>query len=392
MKIILLLGLVSLFADITYESARSISGPFLASLGAGAFLISFVGGLGEFIGYGLRIFAGYISDKLKNYWCLTILGYFVGLFSPPLLAFSPNWQFATTLILAERFGKAIRSPARDTILSLASKKLGYGKGFAIHEAVDQIGSVAGPFFISFILANFGYKPSFLILFIPAILSFLLLISAERIYKKIYKDENLKEEKEANHISKIKKSKEWKKIPVILFFIFSAMTIFSALNFQLISYHMKVSGVKDHIIPQLFALAMIVDAISAIPIGLIFDKLKDRWKLLVLCAMPISATISNILIFSKSFYIGCLIWGFYMGMTESVMRSAVAQITPEQKRGIMFGIFHTVYGISFLVGGSVFGKIYPDIGKILTLVFVSQILSLFFLFLTMLSLNTRSFQD
>ena len=392
MKIILLLGLVSLFADITYESARSISGPFLASLGAGAFLISFVGGLGEFIGYGLRIFAGYISDKLKNYWCLTILGYFVGLFSPPLLAFSPNWQFATTLILAERFGKAIRSPARDTILSLASKKLGYGKGFAIHEALDQIGSVAGPFFISFILANFGYKPSFLILFIPAILSFLLLISAERIYKKIYKDENLKEEKEANHISKIKKSKEWKKIPVILFFIFSAMTIFSALNFQLISYHMKVSGVKDHIIPQLFALAMIVDAISAIPIGLIFDKLKDRWKLLVLCAMPISATISNILIFSKSFYIGCLIWGFYMGMTESVMRSAVAQITPEQKRGIMFGIFHTVYGISFLVGGSVFGKIYPDIGKILTLVFVSQILSLFFLFLTMLSLNTRSFQD
>ena len=392
MKIILLLGLVSLFADITYESARSISGPFLASLGAGAFLISFVGGLGEFIGYGLRIFAGYISDKLKNYWCLTILGYFVGLFPPPLLAFSPNWQFATTLILAERFGKAIRSPARDTILSLASKKLGYGKGFAIHEAVDQIGSVAGPFFISFILANFGYKPSFLILFIPAILSFLLLISAERIYKKIYKDENLKEEKEANHISKIKKSKEWKKIPVILFFIFSAMTIFSALNFQLISYHMKVSGVKDHIIPQLFALAMIVDAISAIPIGLIFDKLKDRWKLLVLCAMPISATISNILIFSKSFYIGCLIWGFYIGMTESVMRSAVAQITPEQKRGIMFGIFHTVYGISFLVGGSVFGKIYPDIGKILTLVFVSQILSLFFLFLTMLSLNTRSFQD
>jgi MFS family permease len=392
MKIILLLGLVSLFADITYESARSISGPFLASLGAGAFLISFVGGLGEFIGYGLRIFAGYISDKLKNYWGLTILGYFLGLFSLPLLAFAQNWQFAITLILAERFGKAIRSPARDTILSLASKKLGYGKGFAIHEALDQIGSVAGPFFISFILANFGYKPSFFVLFIPAILSFLLLISAERVYKKIYKDEDLKEEKESNHISEIKKSKEWKKIPVILFFIFSAMTIFSALNFQLISYHMKVSGVKDHIIPQLFALAMIVDAISAIPIGLIFDKLKDRWKLLVLCAMPISATISNILIFSKSFYIGCLIWGFYMGMTESVMRSAVAQITPEQKRGIMFGIFHTVYGISFLVGGSVFGKIYPDIGKILTLVFVSQTLSLFFLFLTMLSLNTRSFQD
>jgi MFS family permease len=392
MKIILLLGLVSLFADITYESARSISGPFLASLGAGAFLISFVGGLGEFIGYGLRIFAGYISDKLKNYWGLTILGYFLGLFSLPLLAFAQNWQFAITLILAERFGKAIRSPARDTILSLASKKLGYGKGFAIHEALDQIGSVAGPFFISFILANFGYKPSFFVLFIPAILSFLLLISAERVYKKIYKDEDLKEEKESNHISEIKKSKEWKKIPVILFFIFSALTIFSALNFQLISYHMKVSGVKDHIIPQLFALAMIVDAISAIPIGLIFDKLKDRWKLLVLCAMPISATISNILIFSKSFYIGCLIWGFYIGMTESVMRSAVAQITPEQKRGIMFGIFHTLYGISFLVGGSVFGKIYPDIGKILTLVSVSQTLSLFFLFLTMLSLNTRSFQD
>lgn len=404
MKIIFLLGLVSLFADITYESARSISGPFLASLGAGAFLVSLTGGLGEFVGYGLRILAGYISDRLKNYWLLTILGYFLGLFSLPLLAFTQKREFAIALILIERLGKAIRSPARDTILSFASKNVGYGKGFAIHESLDQIGAVIGPFIISLILEKFGYKYSFISLFVPAIISFSFLIFAEKIYKREYKFSDLhgkekdktnweKKEKEKEETDKRNKVGQWKKAPVVFFFVFSALTIFSSLNFQLISYHMKLNGVKDFIIPQLFSLAMIVDALSAIPIGLIFDKMKDRWKLLVLVIMPISSILSSIFIFSsENFYIGCIIWGLYIGMTESVMRSSVAQITPEEKRGIFFGIFHTIYGISFLVGSSVLGKIYPDTGKILAFVFSSQILSIFFLLLTMLSLNTRSFQD
>jgi MFS family permease len=400
MKIIFLLGLVSLFADITYESARSISGPFLASLGAGAFLVALTGGLGEFIGYGLRILAGYISDRLKNYWLLTILGYFLGLFSLPLLAFTQKWELAVGLILLERLGKAIRSPARDTILSFASKNIGYGKGFAIHEALDQIGSVIGPFLISLILEEFGYKYSFSSLFIPATLSFSFLIFAEKIYKKEYKLPDLQsKEKEKTDLKEKeeektnKKNEEWQKAPVIFFFTFSALTIFSALNFQLISYHMKLNGVKDFIIPQLFSLAMIVDAATAVPIGLIFDKMKDKRKLLVLIIMPISAALSSVFIFSsENFFIGCIIWGLYIGMTESVMRSSVAQITPEKKRGLFFGIFHTIYGISFLSGGLVFGKIYPDTGKILALVFISQILSVFFLLLTMLFLNTRSFQD
>ncbi len=400
MKIIFLLGLVSLFADITYESARSISGPFLASLGAGAFLVSLTGGLGEFVGYGLRILAGYISDRLKNYWLLTILGYFLGLFSLPLLAFIQKQEFAVALILIERLGKAIRSPARDTILSFASKNVGYGKGFAIHEALDQIGAVIGPFIISFILEEFGYKYSFISLFFPAIISFSFLIFAEKIYKREYKfsdlhgkekDKTRDKEKEKEETNERKnKGEQWQ---VVFFFVFSALTIFSALNFQLISYHMRLHGVKDFIIPQLFSVAMIVDALSAIPIGIIFDKMKNRWKLLLLVIMPMSAILSSIFIFlSENFYIGCIIWGLYIGMTESVMRSSVAQITPEKKRGIFFGIFHTIYGISFLVGGLVFGKIYPDTGKILVVVFSSQILSIFFLLLTTLSLNTRSFQD
>jgi MFS family permease len=73
LRFILLLGIVSLFADLTYEGARGITGPYLAILGASAALVGFVAGLGEFIGYGMRIIFGYIADRTGRYWTITIL-------------------------------------------------------------------------------------------------------------------------------------------------------------------------------------------------------------------------------------------------------------------------------------------------------------------------------
>src|SRR3989338_3816946 len=146
-RFIILLGVVSLFGDITYEGARSVTGPYLAILGASAGIVGLISGLGEFIGYGLRLFSGYVADRTKSYWTATFIGYGL-IFSIPILAFTNHWQTALIFIMLERMGKAIRSPARDAILSHATAQVGRGFGFGIHEAMDQIGAIIGPLIFS----------------------------------------------------------------------------------------------------------------------------------------------------------------------------------------------------------------------------------------------------
>jgi hypothetical protein len=124
LKFIILLGIVSLFADMTYEGARSVTGPYLAILGASATVVGVIGGLGEFVGYGIRIIFGSLADRTGKYWTITILGYILNLLAVPLLALTIHWEIAAALIIAERFGKAVRTPARDVMVSHAAKDIG----------------------------------------------------------------------------------------------------------------------------------------------------------------------------------------------------------------------------------------------------------------------------
>lgn len=142
-RFIVLMGIVSMFGDITYEGARSITGPYLAVLGASAGIIGLVSGIGEFVGYALRLVSGRFADRAKAYWPLTFIGYGL-ILSVPLLGLVGYWHLAVLLIILERMGKAIRTPARDAILSHATKQVGRGWGFALHEALDQVGAIVGP--------------------------------------------------------------------------------------------------------------------------------------------------------------------------------------------------------------------------------------------------------
>lgn len=131
---IVLLGIVSLLADMTYEGARSITGPYLAILGSSALIVGLVAGLGGLLGYFLRLGSGYLADRTQKYWTLTITGYVVNLLAVPLLALAVSWEIAAFLLIAERMGKAIRTPPRDVMLSQATSSVGRGWGFGLHEA------------------------------------------------------------------------------------------------------------------------------------------------------------------------------------------------------------------------------------------------------------------
>src|SRR5438034_10741540 len=182
LKFVLLIGVMSFFADFTYEGSRSIIGPYLAVLGASAAAVGIIAGFGELLGYGLRLVSGRLSDQTGQYWPITIFGYIVQMLAVPLLALAGNWQVAALLIILERVGKAMRNPPRDVMLSHAAKEMGYGWAFGVHEALDQSGALFGPLVVAAVLALRGeYQIAFAVLLIPALLTLSILIVARLTY-------------------------------------------------------------------------------------------------------------------------------------------------------------------------------------------------------------------
>jgi MFS family permease len=373
MNFILILGVVSLFGDITYEGARSIIGPYLSILGASAAIVGFVSGLGEFIGYAVRLASGYIADRTKKYWMITWIGYLVNLLAVPLLAVAGRWEIAALLIILERLGKGIRNPSRDTMLSYATKEVGRGWGFGVHEAMDQIGAILGPMVVSLVLfLKLGYREGFAVLAIPAFLSLAALFVARINFPR---PQELEAEKEDfNQLPKLSN----------VFWLYNAFIFFSVLGFaafSLISFHMKKFNiVPDAQIPVFFAIAMAVDAFFALLAGKLYDRIGLKFLLIApLLTIPIP-----LLSFSYSYWgilLGMILWGAGMGIQESIMRAAIADITMISKRGIGYGVFNTSYGLALLMGSSLMGILY-DISLTFIVLFtiVSELVSLPFFFL------------
>ncbi|MDW8084236.1 MAG: MFS transporter [Candidatus Caldarchaeum sp.] len=371
-RFVLLLGIVSLFADMTYEGARSITGPFLEFLGAGAVVIGVVAGLGEFIGYGTRIVSGHFADRTSRYWFITFFGYGLNLFSVPLLALAGHWEVAAVLIILERLGKGIRTPARDAMLSYATSKIGRGWGFAIHEALDQVGAVLGPLIVAAVFyAGGGFRESFAILFLPAAVAVMVLVAANRTYPS-------PQQLETHHVGETSG-----KMPrsFWLYLVFVSLSVAGFAHFQLIAYHFaKQSLMPEALIALLFAAAMGVDAVVALVVGRLYDKVGHP----VLAAIPLLSLPIAPLAFSNSFpftVLSVFLWGASMGVQETIMRAAVAGMTPAEKRGFSYGVFNTAYGFSWFLGNTAMGFLYDvNTGYAIAFSVLLELTSLFFFLL------------
>ncbi len=348
LKFVVLLGIVSLLADTTYEGARSITGPYLAILGASGTIVGIVAGFGELIGYSLRLASGYISDKTGKYWAITLLGYGINLLAVPLLALAEHWEIAALLIITERLGKAIRTPARDAMLSHATAKMGHGWGFGLHEALDQIGAMLGPLIVAGVLYfRGGYQMSFAILLIPALLALGVLAAARLLYPhpRAFEADSIKLE------SKV--------FPKVFWLYLAAVALIAAgyVDFPLIAYHFKkVAVVADDWIPVFYAIAMGVDALAA----LLFGRLFDRVGIPILIAAALISSIFAPLVFLGGFYfalLGMALWGIGMGAQESIMRAAIAGMVSMDKRGSAYGIFNAGYGVFWFLGSALMGILY-----------------------------------
>jgi len=365
-QLILLFGLVSLFGDIVYEGARSVNGPYLKTLGASAVIVGMVAGIAEFLGYAIRLASGYFADKTRAYWVFTFLGYGM-LVSVPLLSLAGIWQVAVVFIVMERLGKALRSPAKDTILSQATKQVGTGFGFAIAEVLDQIGAITGPliFTLFFVMLGKGdrgvgdYQQGYSLLWIPLILVMLCIFIA---WRRVPNPQVL----ESSTIKSLEPEKLSKTFWI--YTVFTFITTIGFTNFALIGYHFKAKHVlTDAQIPLFYALAMGVDAMAALVIGKTYDIFKTRHNnekagLITLIAIPVLSLFIPVFVFSLNFSLclaGAIIWGIVMGAHETIMKSAIADLTPLKKRGTGYGIFNTAYGLAIFVGSALVGLLYEQ---------------------------------
>lgn len=380
MAFIVLFGTVSLFSDMTHESANSIRGAFLSLTGASAAVIGFVSGLGEMVGYGLRYVFGWLTDRTKRYWPMVLFGYTLDVIAVPALALvgRHGWILACALLIVQRLGKAIKKPAKDTVMSFAATQEGVGKSFAIQELLDQIGAVLGPLLLYVIMLvqrhddTFSdYRTCFAFLAIPGAITLLLLWIT---YKKFPHPEDF--EPEPKQFIPFKKSRRF-----ILYIIGISLFAFGFADYSLIVMHFSRTHLfTADVVPLLYALAMLTDAASAFVFGWMFDRHGTASLVIsTLVAAPFAIFVflgNNV----AMAVIGVVLWGIGMGAQESILKAAVTTMVPKQSRATGYGIFECCFGAAWFLGSWLLGVLYDQsLGAMVAVSVVAQLLAVPFFF-------------
>lgn len=377
-RFVLVVGIANLFADLTYEGARSVVGPFLGSLGASATVIGFVAGLGELAGYGLRSISGYFADKSRKYWLTAFVGYAINMLAVPALALAGNWPMAAMLIVAERTGRAIRKPAVQSMLAEAGETIGHGWVFGLNEALDQTGATIGPLIVAYVLYRHGgYRHGFAVLLASALACLAVLIVAMILHPGRTRAET---NGAASHASKHFTRSYW------LYAAAGALIAAGFADFSLIAYHFQKTGtVQQSMIPVYYAAAMATGAVASLVLG----KLLDKFGLpVVLAGFGIAAFFAP-LVFLKSApweLAGMILWGIGMGAQDSFLKALLAPVVPKERRGTAFGVFDSVFGVAWFAGSAIMGLLYAK--SIMVLVIFSVVLQLLALPVFALETNLR----
>jgi predicted MFS family arabinose efflux permease len=368
LKFVLMVGVMSFFADFTYEGSRSVIGPYLGTLGAGALAISVISGLGEFLGYGLRLFSGRGADRTGRYWPITISGYVVQMAAVPLLALAGNWEVAALLIIAERVGKATRNPPRDAMLSHAAKQMGYGWGFGVHEALDQFGAMFGPLLVALILtvSQHDYKLAFAALAVPAVITLTLVLVARRFFPR------------PQDLSAGPAEVARSGYPRVFWVYLAGAALVAAgfADFPLIAFHFQQAHtVSAPIVPVFYAVAMAVSGTGS----LIFGRLYDKAGIGVLIPLTVAAAAYAPLVFLGGLWAavaGVALWGLGMGVQESIIPAAVAPMIAPDRRASAYGLFTAVYGTAWVAGSIVIGVLFDvSLGAVTAFCVAAQLAAL-----------------
>ncbi|WP_234438425.1 MFS transporter [Streptomyces sp. NRRL S-340] len=397
-------GGVSLLMDFVYEGARSVTGPLLARLGASAALVGVVTGAGEAAALGLRLVSGPLAERSRRFWAWTIGGYVLTAVTVPVLGLTGVLWAACTLVIGERVGKAVRSPAKDTLLSHATAATGRGRGFAVHEAMDQVGALVGPLTVAGVLALTGgdYAPALGVLALPGVAALALLFRLRaRVPDPVgYETTADAAAPEARDSSGALDSSEQpvpagpraRKLPRAFwaYSVFTAATLAGFATFGVFSYHLTVRHlVSTAMVPVLYAAAMAADAVAALVTGWLYDRFGAQ----VLVVLPLLSAAAPALALTDTVAVavaGVLVWGAAVGVQESTLRATVADLVPVGRRASAYGVFAGIMGAAALAGGTLAGVLY-DVSVPLLIVVVAgiQAAALVLLWVTRAVRSTRA---
>jgi MFS family permease len=346
---VLTMGLVNLFGDVTYEGGGSINGPFMASLGASAAIVSMTAGAGEFLGYALRLPAGYAADRTGRYWLITFVGYVINLFAVPAMALAGSWQVAAVLMLAERIGRALRKPTVEAMLSYTTAELGKGWVYALNTALDEIGATVGPLLIALVLLLKGdYRTGYALLVISAVAA-LVTLAVARVNFPLPSRLDQGRTAPASDFTPA----YW------LYMLAGALFAAGLMSFELISYHLSKEKIaSEQWIPVMLAISTALGVLASLAFGKLYDRIGVP---VVISAVCVSAAFSPF-VFLGGFWLvlfGMLLWGLGYATQDTLLKAIVAEVLPEGKRNFAFGLYYAGYGVGWLAGSIVAGLLYED---------------------------------
>lgn len=338
---------------MTADGYYSVVGTYLGSLGATAALITIITGIAGLVTYTPRLASGWYCDHTHHYWRMMAAGLLINFIAVPMLALASHWDLAFGLIIFQRVGQALRAPARDSIISHAAKGMGgVGRAFGLHEAMSDVGSMIGPIIVALILqGNMGYGAAFSIMIIPATLALVILLLSRRWYPYPMGLEAL--------CAPARETKVKGKLPRPFWIYLVAVGLLAAafIDFPLISYHLSADDhLQEFWIPVLYAVAMGLDALSALVLGHYFDRLGMK---AIVGVFALSAFFVP-LVFSTDMtmmILGIVLWGVGQGAMGSILRGAVSELVPADRRGAGFGVFSTTFGIMWFLGNAAAGMLY-----------------------------------
>ncbi|MET4096464.1 MFS transporter [Arthrobacter sp. UYCu712] len=367
-------GLVSLLADVVSDGARPLAGPLLAQLGASALLVGLVTGGAEAAAQGLRLVFGPWADRTRRYWTFTMAGYALTAVCVPVLALTPlvgaaGLLLACALIIGDRVGKAVRSPAKTVLLAAVATPVGRGRGFAVHKSLDLAGALLGPLLVSAALAATGLLPvAFAVLAVPAAAALFLLAWLRR---RLQDPGTAKPPQGPTSASEPAAGRA----PTLpgTFFLFAVAAFFwsaGLVAFGVISFHLTTAvAVPVPVVPLLYAGAMGAAALGALASGVAYDRAGPG----VLLALPVLIAAVPVLAFAPGAGLvlaGVLVWGAATGIQDSTVKALIADLVPEFRQGTAYGVFAAFEGAGLLAGGALYGALYNTmpllIGAVATL--------------------------
>jgi len=351
------LGFVSFFTDISSEMAFSLLPTFLLGLpGSSRAVLGLIEGTAEALSYALRAVSGVFSDKFRKRKIFVLIGYGLSNVVKPLFAVAKAPFDVFVVRVSDRVGKAVRTSPRDALLSESVSKKRQGAAFGLHRTLDQSGAIIGPLIASMamIILGFTIKAVFWLSLIPGTIALfiILFIVKEQAGKSVSKLRLLTG-------VKIVLEGDFSRLLIIV-----AIFSLGAFNFSFVLVNAKEAGVKDSLLPLVYAIVNMAHTAIAIPAGVLSDRIGKEQVLVVGYSVFLSTAMLILLNPATSFnaLLVAILFGVYIGIIETIQRALIPKYAKNDLRGTAYGLYYLVVGSAFFISNAVVGTLWELYGS------------------------------